>query len=71
MNTKVLKKLGKNIKRYRLDSGLTQEALAQKVRKHQTYIGKLETGKCSPSIKTLFAISRALRIKLSNVFDFD
>ena len=71
MNTKVLENLGKNIKRYRQEQGLTQEKLAEKVGVHQTYIGKLEIGKINASTKLLFKISRALKIKLSNIFDFD
>lgn len=71
MNTKVLENLGKNIKRYRLLQNLTQEKLAEKVGVHQTYIGKIETGKINASVKQLFTISRALKIKLSDIFDFD
>ena len=71
MNTKILENLGKNIKKYRLDRELTQEELANKIGVHQTYIGKLEIGKINPSVKKLFKISRALGIKLSNIFDFD
>lgn len=64
MNTKILIKLGINIKKYRNDAGLTQEELANKIGAHQTYIAKLELGKINPSIKRLFEISRALGIKL-------
>ncbi len=71
MNTKVLQNLGKNLKRYRKLAGLTQESLGFKVGIHQTYIGKLELGKCNPSVKLLFCITRALNIKLSDLFDFD
>lgn len=71
MNTKVLEKLGKNLKRYRLDCGMTQEVLAEKVGIHPTYVGKLESGKNNPSVKLLFKISRALGITLSDIFDFD
>ena len=71
MNTKVLENLGKNIKRYRLEQNLTQEKLAEKTGVHQTYIGKLEIGKINASTKLLFKISRALKIKLSDIFDFD
>lgn len=71
MNTKVLQNFGKNLKRYRKLVGLTQEALAFKVGKHQTYIGKLETGKANPSLELLFCITRALNITLHDLFDFD
>ena len=71
MNTKVLEKLGKNLKKYRLDCGMTQEILAEKVGIHPTYVGKLESGKYNPSVKLLFKVSRALGVKLSDIFDFD
>lgn len=71
MNTKILINLGKNLKRYRLEANLTQEQLAELVRVHPTYISKIEIGKSNPSAKMLFKISRALKIKLVDVFDFD
>ena len=71
MNTKILERLGKNLKKYRIESNLTQEQLAEIVGIHPTYVGKLEAGKNNPSVKMLFRISRALRIKLANIFDFD
>ncbi|MCM1265392.1 MAG: helix-turn-helix domain-containing protein [Candidatus Gastranaerophilales bacterium] len=71
MNTKVLQNFGKNLKRYRKLAGLTQEDLAFKTGYDQTYIAKIELGKANPTIKLLFIISRALGIKLYNLFDFD
>lgn len=71
MNTKVLENLGKNLKKYRLDCGMTQEILAEKIGIHPTYVGKLESGKNNPSVKLLFKVSRALGVKLSDIFDFD
>lgn len=71
MNTKVLKNFGKNLKRYRLELGMTQEVLAEKVKLHQTTIAKLELGQINPSLKTIYIITRALGIKLTNIMDFD
>ena len=71
MNTKILEKLGKALKTIRLDKGMTQEVLAEKVGIHPTCVGKLESGKNNVSVKMLFKISRALRVKLSDIFDFD
>lgn len=71
MNTKVLKNFGKNLKRYRLQNNLTQEELADIINVHQTYIGKLELGMINPSLLKIFLITRALNIKLSELFDFD
>ena len=71
MNTKILQNLGKNLKKIRLENNMTQEALAEKVNIHPTYVGKLEAGKNNVSIKLLFKISRALNVRLPEVFDFD
>ena len=71
MNTKVLEKLGKTLKNIRIDKGMTQEALAEKVGIHPTYVGKLESGKNNVSVKMLFKISIALNTKLYDIFNFD
>jgi transcriptional regulator with XRE-family HTH domain len=71
MNTKILINLGKQLKKIRKEKGFTQELLAEKVGIHPTYVGKLESGKNNVSIKMLFKISRALKTKLSDVFEFD
>ncbi len=71
MNTKILENFGKNLKKYRLESNLTQEKLAELVGIHPTYVGKLETGKSNPSVKMLFRLTRAMKIKLPELFDFD
>lgn len=71
MNTKILQKLGNELKILRKAQGLTQEELAEKVGVHATYIGKIEGGKSNPSVRMIFRISRALDVKLSKVFEFD
>ncbi len=71
MNTKILINLGNQLKKIRKERGLTQEALAEKVGIHPTYIGKLESGKNNVSVKMLFKISRALKVKLADIFEFD
>ena len=54
-----------------MERELTQEQLAALVRIHPTYVGKLEAGKCNLSIKMLFRISRALKVTLYDIFEFD
>ena len=71
MNTKILIRLGKQLKIIRKEKGLTQEQLAEKVGIHPTYVGKLEGGKSNPSTLLLFKISIALDVKLSKIFEFD
>ena len=64
-------RLGKNLKKYRLEKNMTQEVLAEKVGIHPTYVGKIESGKNNLSVKMLFKISRALHMTLHEVFEFD
>ena len=71
MNTKILERLGKKLKYYRLNKTYTQEKLAEKIGVHPTYIGKLESGKNNPSVMLLYKISRALEVKLKDLFDFE
>ncbi len=71
MNTKILIRLGEQLKIIRKEKGLTQEQLAEKVGIHPTYVGKLEGGKSNPSTLLLFKISRAMDVKLSEIFEFD
>ena len=71
MDSMFLKSLGKNLRKFRNECKITQEQLAEIVGIHPTYVGKIEAGKSNPSVKMLFSISRALNIKLSDIFDFD
>ena len=45
--------------------------LAEKVGIHPTYVGKIESGKNNISVKMLFKVSRALGVKLPEIFSFD
>lgn len=71
MNTKILNRLGLRIKELRKEQNLTQEALAEKLGLHQTYIGKLETGKSNPSFMLIYRMSKALKVNLHDFFEFD
>lgn len=66
-NKDIIKKVAKNIKEYRLKSGLSQESLADKAKIHRTYISLLERGKKNMSIIILEKIAIALNIKLSDL----
>lgn len=71
MDKRLLENLGKNIKKYRLASKLTQDKLAEIVGIHPTYVGKFESSKNNPSIKMIYKITRSFKISLLDIFDFD
>lgn len=67
--SKFLVKLSENIKALRLEHGYTQEEMVQFGFNYRHY-QKLESGTHSPSLSTLFKISKLYKITLSDLFDF-
>jgi len=54
--------LGKNIKKYRREKGMSQETLAEKINLSVNYIGMLERSEKLPSLTTLIKIANALDV---------
>jgi len=59
-----LEALARTLIAYRIEQGLTQKALAQRVGTSETAICRLESGQHKPSVETLVKIGRALGQKL-------
>jgi len=55
------------VRRIRLKLGISQQALADKSGYHRTYIGLLEHGHKSPSLRTIFNIATTLQVKPSEI----
>lgn len=64
----VPKTLSRNIQRIRKQKGITQEELAEEVRLSSTYIGFIEQGRASPSLKTVQKIANVLKVPISELF---
>ena len=58
---------GEVLRDLRLQSDLSQEALAHACDRHRTYISLLERGKHSPSVATLFKLADALATEPSEM----
>lgn len=58
---------GTELQKVRKEKGLSQEQLGFESGYHRTYISQLERGVKSPSLKTIFRISEALKIKPSKL----
>jgi putative transcriptional regulator len=63
-------KLTTRIKEFRLQKGLTQEQLAEKVGVRRETIIHLENGRYNPSLKLAFQISGVLEESLEKLFIF-
>lgn len=60
-----------NLKKYRLEKGLTQEELAQLVGVRRETIIRLEAGKYNPSLKLAIDISRVVEVPIEEIFIYD
>jgi transcriptional regulator with XRE-family HTH domain len=56
------KLVGRNIKRIRLQAGLTQEQFAERSGFAQQYVSSLENGRRNPTVVTVFELASALGV---------
>lgn len=62
-------KVGGRIRSFRKKARLTQEKLAEEIGVSPEFIGNIERGVSTPSVRTLFRITLALDITLSDLID--
>lgn len=65
----IKKKFGKQVKKLRLEKGLSQEKLAYEADLDRTYIPSIEKGERNVSIVVIEKIAKALNVKISVLFD--
>jgi transcriptional regulator with XRE-family HTH domain len=65
----VRRRVGINLRRYRKERGLSQEALAFACGLHRTYISGVERGVRNPTVLVLEEIASALKVPASNLLE--
>jgi len=70
MSDKTTKQIAVQLRKARLQNGLTQVELAKKAGINSNYYAKLERAEIKPSIETLEKIIKALGLKSSDIFPF-
>ena len=60
---------GNNIRIYRQQKGLSQEALADECGLHRTYIGGVERGERNVSLLNIVALAKALNVTPDRLFE--
>jgi len=63
-----LRSLGKKVQKLREESNLTQEELAHQLGISRVYMGYIEQGRESPSLKLLMKMSRKFGVKVEDLF---
>ncbi|MCL4418065.1 MAG: helix-turn-helix domain-containing protein [Actinobacteria bacterium] len=66
----VLEAFGEKMQKVRKSKGITQEELASMLSMHRTYIGLIERGERNPTIRTLYKIAKALKVKSEELLPF-
>jgi len=61
-------RIGRNLKRLRVESGLSQKGLAEAAQLSPTLISRIENGLVRPSIATLELIAHALKVDIGYFF---
>ncbi|HEY4694453.1 MAG TPA: helix-turn-helix transcriptional regulator [Candidatus Nanoarchaeia archaeon] len=64
------KRFGVKVRRERKKLAVSQEELGFRTGLDRTYISGIERGERNPSLKNIYKISRALKIKVKDLFNF-
>ncbi len=67
----VRKRVGLNLRKFRTERGLSQEALAFECGLHRTYISGVERGVRNPTVLVLEQIAMALKVPSSRLLEED
>lgn len=62
------KEIGKHLRKVRESKNISQEQLSNKAGYYHTYVNKIEQGKYSPSLHTIWRLADALDLSLEEFF---
>jgi len=64
---KSAKKLGENMKRIRLEKGMSQSDICQKLGVDRSYISNVESGNKNPTLSTITKLAKALCVSVDEL----
>jgi len=62
------KAFGARVRELRVSRGWSQEKLAERSRRHWTYIGGIERGERNPTLRVIAALASALEVSIKDLF---
>ena len=62
---------GTHLKKLRLQSGLSQEAFADKCGLDRTYVSGIERGVRNPTLEVISVLAKGLDVRISILFEFE
>ncbi|MBD2781594.1 helix-turn-helix transcriptional regulator [Xenorhabdus sp. 42] len=62
---------GQRIRYLRKESGMSQEAFADKCGLDRTYVSGIERGVRNPTLEIIYVIANGLQIELNELFNFE
>jgi len=68
--SKAVELVGKRIREYRMNKGLSQEELAYRSELHTAHLGRIERGEKNPTLESIEKIINALGITFEEFFNF-
>ena len=68
MSEDVRRMVGRNVQRLRIEAGLSQAALSERMGVDRAYVSGLELGQRNPTILSLWHVAQALEVKLQHFF---
>jgi transcriptional regulator with XRE-family HTH domain len=67
----VINNVGEKIRQLRLLAGLSQENIAEEIGMSHGNFGKIERGEIDINTQHLFAVAKALKVDVTDLFDFN
>lgn len=68
MKSNILTRFGQKVRNERLKLNISQEEMAERAGVHRTYIGMIERGEKNITLENIEKLSKALKLKLSDIF---
>jgi len=61
--------VGKQVRRLRLEAGMTQDILSERCGIYRTYLSRIEAGSANPTLLILIALSASLDVPIGDLFE--